>query len=215
MLTGIFQFCVTVCVCVWVHPSFSLLCHGTFLSGCALTMPSPPCQGWTKLTSQTHTHTQKLAHIATKMLKKKKKLRTQTCAKTHLILTSYQTSEMSYWKVSDFNSIQPINNKPQSPFIRDLQYSGTKKKQGQAGSAWVYCSEGNKGPLLSRTAYLSYHRVVVYLEIVLRRSLLYKDLQRNITSINIFFKKKKKNCLSWYTQPWFWATCGPLKVMEK
>lgn len=31
--------------------------------------------------------------------------------------------------------------------------------------------------------------MVVYLEIVLRRSLLYKDLQRNITSI---FKKEKK-----------------------
>lgn len=83
-----------------------------------------------------------------------------------------------------------------SPLITNLSLHSfgifsiqAQKKQGQAGNAWVYCSEGNKGPLLSRTAYLSYHRVVVYLEIVLRRSLLYKDLQRNITSI---FKKEKK-----------------------
>lgn len=34
--------------------------------------------------------------------------------------------------------------------------------QGLAGCAWVYCSEENKGSLLSRTAYLSYHKVVVY-----------------------------------------------------
>ena len=57
-------------------------------------------------------------------------------------------------KFLDFDSFKALNNKPQSLFIRECQYSSSER-QGRPGGAWVYCSEVNKGSLFSRTAYLS------------------------------------------------------------